>query len=58
MLKYFRKRRPQHRVEALPVADAITASAWELSEAQWRSLSDFERRECRRLVTTAPRFQP
>lgn len=59
ILKFFRRRSPRHRADTRPsVAEALTMSAWNLTEDQWHSLSDFERAECRRLVTTAPRFQP
>jgi hypothetical protein len=36
--------------------DIIAAHAWGLTLTQWWALSDFERAECRRLITTAPRF--
>jgi hypothetical protein len=55
------KRRPVVRVQQLTleqIADLRVASAWDMTEADWNSLTDFERRECRRLITTAPRFQP
>jgi hypothetical protein len=59
MLKFFRKRRPAHRAEPAPSrGDIQTAYAWGLTLADWNSLTDFERAECRRNVTTAPRFTP
>ena len=62
MLKFFRQRSPKHRAATFqPVttqADIITAHAWGLTLTQWHSLSDFERRECRRNIVTAPRFIP
>ena len=58
MLRFFKRRRPQHRVTGLVPSEAIVASAWGLSECDWLGLTDFERAECRRNVTAAPRFQP
>ena len=61
MLKYFRKRRPVVRVRQLShgeIADLVVASAWDMDEAQWQSLTDFDRAECRRTITAAPRFKP
>jgi hypothetical protein len=31
-------------------------SAWGLNETQWQGMTDFERAECRRNITAAPRF--
>lgn len=45
--------RPQPALE-----DIRVASAWDLTPAQWNGLTDFERQECRRNITTAPRFVP
>jgi diketogulonate reductase-like aldo/keto reductase len=53
-------RRPAVHVTQLSreqIADLITASAWELTPAQWERMTDHERRERRRTVTTAPRFK-
>lgn len=36
--------------------DARIAYYWQLNMVQWHSLTDFERSECRRNVTAAPRF--
>lgn len=58
MLRFFKRRRPQHRAVGLRPSEAITASAWGLSEGQWRGLTDFERAECRRNITAAPRWIP
>jgi hypothetical protein len=59
MLKFFRRRRPAPRVDqpTTTQGDIITAHAWDLTLTQWWALTDFERAECRRLVTTAPRFE-
>lgn len=57
MLKYFRRRKPAHDVAPVPDrGDMLTAYFWGLSLDQWEGLTDFERAECRRNVTTAPRF--
>ena len=65
ILKHFRKRRPVvHADEELRaefdafISDAKVAFAWDLTLDQWRALTDFERKTCRRTVTTAPNFQP
>ena len=61
ILKYFRKRRPVVQVRQLShgeIADLVVASAWDMDEAQWQSLTDFDRAECRRTITAAPRFKP
>jgi len=61
ILKHFRKRRPVVQVRQLSreeIADLVVASAWGMDESQWKSLSDFDRAECRRTITAAPRFQP
>lgn len=51
-------RRPR-RNEAQPapcLEDIRTASAWGLNLHQWQALTDTERAEYRRTITTAPRF--
>lgn len=60
MLKFFRRRAPKRSAAVVTrpeVAEALTMSAWGLNEEQWKMLSEFERRECRRNLTTAPRFE-
>ena len=59
MLKYFKRRKPTHRAtdHAADLGDIMTAYAWGLNLHQWHALSDFQRAECRRTVTAAPRFQ-
>lgn len=55
----FKRRRPQHRADVVPEqSDILIAHAWKLTLDQWHALTDFERAECRRNVTVAPRFQP
>ena len=60
MLRFFKRRRsPARHVQQLTreqVADLMVASAWCMTEPQWHSLTDFERAECRRNITIAPRF--
>jgi len=61
MIRFFRKRRPAVTVRQLSreeIADLVVASAWDMNEAQWQSLTDFDRAECRRTITAAPRFKP
>ncbi len=59
MFRFFKRRKPTHRAEPkTDRADIQTAYAWGLTLTQWHALTDFERQECRRNVTTAPRFQP
>ena len=60
MIRFFKRRRPTVRVQQLSreqIADMVVASAWELTTEQWERMTDHERRECRRTVTTAPRFK-
>jgi len=60
MIRFFRKRCPAVTVRQLSreeIADLVVASAWDMDEAQWQSLTDFERATCRRTITTAPNFQ-
>jgi hypothetical protein len=57
MLRFFRSRRPKPVVDPRPeLAEARVMSAWGMNEDQWRSLSDFERANCRRNIVTAPWF--
>ena len=61
MIRFFRKRRPVVTVRQLSreeIADLVVASAWDMTESQWKSLTDYDRAECRRTITAAPRFQP
>jgi len=58
MRNIFKRRRPTSRAEIVTTqADIIAAHAWGLNLTQWHSLTDFERRECRRNITAAPNFQ-
>lgn len=56
MIRWFKRRRPVHRAEPATSPDNYVAYAWGMDEVQWHSLTNFERQECRRNVTTAPRF--
>jgi len=57
MLNLFKRRRPTHVAQPVTTqSDILTAHAWELTLTQWWALTDFERAECRRNVTVAPRF--
>lgn len=60
----FKRRRPRQLTDAALredfeafLADAKTALAWGMTISEWRALTDFERAECRRTVTTAPGFK-
>ena len=58
MISWFRRRKPAPPTQVGPeLADIAVAHAWCLTLTQWASLSDHERAEARRTVTTAPRFQ-
>ena len=58
MRNIFKRRSPAHRAEVHPEkGDILTAYYWQLTLTQWNSLTDFERAECRRNITTAPRFE-
>ena len=39
-------------------ADTLVAHMWNMNLAQWNQLTDWDRAECRRNITVAPRFQP
>lgn len=58
MIRWFKRRRPAPTAvdPVTTQGDIITAHAWELTLTQWWALTDFERAECRRNVTVAPRF--
>jgi hypothetical protein len=57
MIRLFKRRRPMPVQENVTTqGDIITAHAWGLTLTQWWALSDFERAECRRNITVAPRF--
>jgi hypothetical protein len=62
MLRFFKSRRPKHRAEftAQPITreDIAAANAWGLTLTDWYGMTDFERRECRRNITAAPKFVP
>lgn len=52
----FRKRRPVQAVPRVSDKDIVVASCWGIRLDEWEALTDFERAECRRTVTVAPRF--
>ena len=55
--KYFRRRRPTVLGKEVSWEDINAAQAWGLTLTEWFSLTDFERSECRRNITTAPKFE-
>lgn len=58
MIRFFRRRRPAPPAPLRPeLADIAIAHAWCLTLTQWQGMTDYERAEARRTVTTAPRFQ-
>ena len=59
MIAAFKSRRPKHRPAPVPKTadpDIQIAYCWGLNLDEWKALTDFERKECRRTVTTAPKF--
>lgn len=56
-MTWFRRRKPAPPTQTVTLADIITAHAWCLTLTQWQGMTDHERAEARRTVTTAPRFQ-
>ena len=56
MRNIFRNSRPAPVQPVTTQGDILTAHAWELTLTQWWGMTDFERSECRRNVTVAPRF--
>jgi len=56
VIRLFKRRRPEPVQNVTTQSDILTAHAWQLTLTQWHSLSDFERAECRRTVTVAPKF--
>lgn len=57
MIAWFRRQRPVFQSPAPCREDMETAYLWCLTLDQWEALTDFERAECRRNVTVAPRFE-
>lgn len=51
------KNKPAGKQPAISMQDAITAHAWALRLDDWLAMTDWERAECRRTVTQAPRFR-
>jgi hypothetical protein len=56
MRNIFKRRRPEPAIEVTTQSDIVTAHAWGLTLLQWHALTDFQRKECRRTVTVAPKF--
>lgn len=56
MIAWFRRKRPTVHAQKVTRGDIITAHAWGLNLDEWFALTDFERAECRRNITAAPRF--
>lgn len=56
MRNFRRQSRPAPVQPVTTQGDILTAHAWELTLTQWWGMTDFERAECRRNVTVAPRF--
>ena len=57
MRGFFRPRKPAVNIQQVTREDMVTAHAWGLKLTEWYALTDFERSECRRLITTAPHFE-
>jgi len=58
MLRFFRRSRPAPADNRLPLDEARTASAWGISEHEWRRLTPSARAYARLNITKAPHFQP
>jgi hypothetical protein len=56
MNRLFKRRRKVSVTIVTTWSDILTAHAWGLNLTQWHALTDFERAECRRTVTVAPKF--
>ena len=56
MLRFFRKQRPAPADNRLPLDEARTASAWGISEYEWRRLTPAARAHARLNITKAPHF--
>lgn len=56
MLRFFRRQRPVTPEDnRLPLPDALTASAWGISDHEWRRLTDKDRQHARDNITHARR---
>lgn len=56
MLRFFRRQRPATPPARLAPSEAITASAWGISDHEWRRLPDKARAHARENITNAPHF--
>ena len=57
MLKFFRRQRPAAPIDdRLPLDEARTASAWGISDHEWRRLTPAARAHARENITRAPHF--
>lgn len=57
MIGFFRWRRPAPPVDnRLPLSEALTASAWGISEHEWRRLPEQARAHARANIVHAPHF--
>ena len=57
MIRWFRRQRPAPPVDTrLPLSEALTASAWGISEHEWRRLPETARQHARANITKAPHF--
>jgi hypothetical protein len=57
MIRFFRRNRPTPAPFRLTPSEAITASAWGLSQLDWLDLPDSQRAYYRENLTHAPRFK-
>ena len=56
MIRWFRRQRPAPTDNRLTLSEALTASAWGISEHEWRRLTDKARAHARANITNAPHF--
>lgn len=56
-MRWFRRKRPAAPVQQITRGDIAAAHAWGLNLDEWFALTDYQRAECRRNITTAPRFE-
>ena len=56
MIRWFRRSRPAPADNRLPLDEARTASAWGISEYEWRRLTPAARAHARLNITKAPHF--
>ena len=56
MLRFFRRQRPAPTDNRLSLSEALTASAWGITEYEWLRLTDQARAHARANITNAPYF--